>query len=91
MSGRQQAVLWIGLILIAFKFFTAGQWQSIWSAISTVPGGGSILPKSGSGNGSGQQWWNPTGPFSAAPGGSIPGVLQSAAPGTIPAPGVTKV
>lgn len=54
MSGRQQAVLWIGLILISFNLFVRGQWKVIWTAISTAPGnalGGTVkippLPKNG--------------------------------------------
>lgn len=88
MTGKQQAVLWIGLILIAFRFFTVGQWQSIWSAISTAPA--SLLPKGGSSNGSGKPWWDPTGPFSATPGPGSNGLIEASNPTTIPAPGVAN-
>lgn len=47
MSGRQQAVLWIGLFLITFNLFVKGQWKAIWATISTAPAkaASGIIPK----------------------------------------------
>lgn len=86
MSGRQQAVMWIGFILIAFRFFTAGQWQVLWQTISFS--GGSSNKKSGGGGatgGNGKAPWDPTGPFSSNPNG---GMIQLGY--TIPSPGVVS-
>lgn len=33
MNGHQQAVLWMGLILIILKLFTTGQWSGLWATI----------------------------------------------------------
>lgn len=38
MTGEQKVILWIGLILISIRFFTAGQWQSIWNVVASGPG-----------------------------------------------------
>jgi hypothetical protein len=42
MTGKQTAVLWLGVGLILVRLFATGQWGSVWSVI----GGGT---KSGSG------------------------------------------
>ena len=40
MTGKQKAVLWLGILLIITRLFTTGQWSAIWTALSN-PGGGS--------------------------------------------------
>lgn len=34
MTNYQQAVLWMGLLLIILKLFSSGQWGSLWGTIS---------------------------------------------------------
>lgn len=90
MTGKQQIVLWIGLILIAFRFFTTGQWQQLWLAIST-PG-----PSSGGGNqnnGDNPPWWYKFwnfNPFTKKGYTNAPTNVNPVAPAVIPAPGVVK-
>lgn len=33
MSGKQHAVMWLGLLLVITRMFTTGQWKSIWSVV----------------------------------------------------------
>lgn len=34
MNGKQIAILWMGLLLIAFRAFSGGQWSALWSVVS---------------------------------------------------------
>ncbi len=61
MTGKQQAVMWMGLTLIVLRLFTTSQWKDIWGTI--LKGGG------GSSSGGGFDFLNPI------PGGGIPGLL----------------
>lgn len=38
MTGKQQAVMWMGLILIVLRLFTTNQWSDIWKTV--LKGGG---------------------------------------------------
>lgn len=54
MTGKQTAVLWMGLILIMIRLFTTGQWQSLWSTVVKAPassGGSPSAQHSSSENG----------------------------------------
>lgn len=33
MTKKQQAVMWMGLLLIILRLFTTSQWKSIWNTI----------------------------------------------------------
>ena len=33
MTGKQQAVMWLGLTLILTRLFTTNQWKDIWATI----------------------------------------------------------
>ena len=35
MTGKQTGVLWAGLILVGLRFFTTGQFDVLWSTITT--------------------------------------------------------
>ena len=61
MTGKQSAVMWMGLTLIALRLFTTNQWKEIWGTI--LKGGG------GSSSSGGFDFLNPI------PGGGIPGLL----------------
>lgn len=60
MSGKQHAVMWLGLTLILTRLFTTNQWSNIWGLLSSGGGGG----KSGTGGG----WSIPGGGTSLIPG-----------------------
>ena len=64
MTGKQQAVMWMGLTLIILRLFTTNQWKDIWKTILKGSGGGS----SSSGGGG----FDPLNPI---PGGGIPGLI----------------
>lgn len=64
MTKQQQAVMWMGLILIILRLFTTDQWKQIWGTI--LKGGGGSSSSSGGG---GFDFLNPI------PGGGIPGLL----------------
>lgn len=34
MTGKQHAVMWLGLLLIITRMFTSNQWGSIWGMLS---------------------------------------------------------
>lgn len=63
MNGKQQAVMWMGLTLIALRLFTTSQWKDIWNTI--LKGGGGSSSKGGGG-------FDPLNPI---PGGGIPGLI----------------
>jgi hypothetical protein len=35
MTGKQTAVLWLGLLLIITRMLTTSQWSEIWGSLST--------------------------------------------------------
>lgn len=35
MTGKQNAVMWLGLLLVALRLFTTDQWSSLWSTVKT--------------------------------------------------------
>jgi hypothetical protein len=35
MTGKQTAVMWLGLLLIVTRLFTTDQWSELWGTIST--------------------------------------------------------
>ena len=37
MSGKQVAVLWLGISLIAVQFYFGGQWKALFATITTKP------------------------------------------------------
>lgn len=55
MNGKQTTVMWLGLLLIAMRLFTTGQWGNLWSVFgsgtkSAAPNTGSSNPASGAPN-----------------------------------------
>lgn len=64
MSGAQNAVLWMGILLIVVRLLTTGQWGDVWGTLK------SGTPAASTGTGS-------TSP-SAAPSGSAPQVQRNA-------------
>lgn len=56
MNGKQTTVMWLGLLLIAARLFTTGQWGDLWSvfgsgsAKTAAPSTGSSNPASGAPN-----------------------------------------
>lgn len=79
MTGKQHAVLWLGLLLILVRMFTTKQWHDIWSGISN----GQVI---GSGGSSGS-----SGSGIKVPGvGGIPGLLPGF-PGSTQVPGIPGV
>jgi hypothetical protein len=76
MTGKQNAVMWLGLLLIAVRLFTTGQWSQLWGTIgkgssgnaaNALPSdiGGPGLPKLAPGNPNGPKV-NPTGTYTNA-------------------------
>jgi len=65
MTGKQHAVLWLGLLLIAIRLFTTNQWRIIWTDLTT----GST--SSGNSGGSGGKKGIGKPPFIPLPGGGI--------------------
>lgn len=61
MTGKQSAVMWMGLTLILLRLFTTSQWKDIWKTI--------LKGESSSDSGGGLDFLNPI------PGGGIPGLL----------------
>lgn len=51
MTGKQEAVMWLGLTLIVVRLFTTSQWSDIWATLlkgATKGGGGpSVIPPPG--------------------------------------------
>lgn len=55
MTGKQEAVMWAGLLLIAVRLFTTSQWKDLWAVIlkgaekggstDIVPPPGPLLPE----------------------------------------------
>lgn len=45
MNGKQQVVMWSGIILIILRFFTTDQFSIIWGEIISGPNPGKILGK----------------------------------------------
>jgi len=35
MTGKQSAVMWLGLLLIVTRLFTTKQWSDLWAAFGT--------------------------------------------------------
>jgi hypothetical protein len=35
MTGKQAAVMWLGLILIMLRLFTTDQWHEVWGTLTT--------------------------------------------------------
>lgn len=35
MTGKQSAVLWLGLLLVVLRMFTSGQFQLFWKTVSS--------------------------------------------------------
>lgn len=44
MTGQQQGVMWLGLILIVMRLFSTGQWNAIWTVVSS-PAAGTVPKK----------------------------------------------
>lgn len=44
MSGKQSAVLWLGLLLIVVRLFTTNQWSNLWGTVGTKVPSGSVNP-----------------------------------------------
>lgn len=40
MSGKQHAVMWLGIVLIIVRLFTTNQWSILWSTFTTNPNPG---------------------------------------------------
>ena len=36
MTGYQQSVLWLGLLLIVLRLFSTGEWKNLWGTIGTA-------------------------------------------------------
>jgi hypothetical protein len=70
MSGKQRAVLWLGLLLIGLNLVS--QWSQIKSVIFTSP---KAAPSNGGGNGGGGGL-----PFPLIPPGFFPGLSASTTP-----------
>lgn len=49
MTGKQSAVMWLGLLLIVLRLFTTTQWPNLKLGFQTVTQGSSGLLSSGSG------------------------------------------
>lgn len=51
MTGKQEAVMWAGLLLIAVRLFTTSQWKDLWAVIlkgaNKSSGGPSVIPPPG--------------------------------------------
>ena len=62
MSGAQNAVLWLGILLIVVRLLTTGQWGDVWGTLK------SGTPAASTGTSS----------SSAAPSGSAPQVQRNA-------------
>lgn len=41
MTGKQQTVMWMGLLLILLRLFSSGQWKAIWKTVLSGEGSGS--------------------------------------------------
>lgn len=39
MTGKQNAVLWSGILLIIFRLATTGQWSVLWNTAAVKQGG----------------------------------------------------
>lgn len=39
MTGKQNAVMWLGFLLVLVRLFTTGQWSAIWSAVGNSQSG----------------------------------------------------
>jgi hypothetical protein len=50
MTGKQTAVMWLGLLLIAVRLFTTDQWESLWGTVKTGGNPGGVSVNSGSSN-----------------------------------------
>lgn len=36
MTGKQSAVLWLGLLLVVLRMFSSGQWNILWGTTSQL-------------------------------------------------------
>lgn len=78
MTGKQNLILFIGLLLIFLNLWWGGQWSVIWSVISNnIPAAGSTSPNYNYGAGTGQSNNKGSSGSESAPG-------QSNAPGVTP-------
>jgi hypothetical protein len=39
MTGKQSAVMWLGLLLIVLRLFTTGQWSALWDVVNNGESG----------------------------------------------------
>lgn len=81
MTGKQSAVMWLGLLLVITRLFTTGQWHTIWGAIGTSPASTS----SGSTVGKAAAAVDASNPNGVT--GGIPGDIKQAMNGIIPGSG----
>src|SRR5271163_196372 len=44
MTGKQNAVMWLGLILVVTRLFTTKQWSQLWGTFGTSSGGSDVIP-----------------------------------------------
>ncbi len=51
MTGKQTAVMWLGLLLIITRLFTTGQWSHLWGSLTTNTAGGTGSASSGKSSG----------------------------------------
>jgi hypothetical protein len=80
MTGKQNAVMWLGLILIVTRLFTTKQWSQLWGTLDT---GSSASGSSGSGNGGVIGLGNPVGNTTLPP--AVPGAPNLTIPSQLPA------
>lgn len=43
MTGKQQTVMWLGLLLIVVRLFTTNQWSALWGTVKTGGNPGGVL------------------------------------------------
>jgi hypothetical protein len=43
MTGKQTAVMWLGLLLVAVRLFTTDQWDALWGTVKTGSKPGGVL------------------------------------------------
>jgi hypothetical protein len=53
MTGKQSAVLWLGLLLVIVRLFTTKQWSDLWGAFGSSNSNSSATLPKGSGFGPG--------------------------------------
>lgn len=47
MNGKQNTVMWLGLLLIFTRLFTTGQWSQIWHTLSPAAAAGTSSSQNG--------------------------------------------